>query len=154
MKMAEYTVRIYCIVAMIAVLFPGTLLADATSQQVPAIDGYSPVSYFAEDKAEMGQARFSAKHKGKLYWFTSADQVDTFNSDPEQYLPIFDAFCPYSLALGRQTPIDPTNFKIIAGQLLLFHRSEEFDALEAWNNADDDLELLRRAKSTFLSIEF
>lgn len=154
MNIAGYTVKIFCIVSMIAVLFSGTLLADATSPQIPAIEGYSPVSYFAEDKAEMGRARFSAKYKGKLYWFTSADQVGTFNSDPEQYLPIFDAFCPYSLALGRQTPIDPTNFKIIAGQLLLFHRSEEFDALEAWNNADDDLELLRRAKSTFLSIEF
>ena len=58
------------------------------------------------------------------------------------------------VALGCHTSIDPTNFKIIAGQQLFFHRNGDFDALEAWNNADDELELLRRTRSTFLSIEF
>ena len=116
--------------------------------------GYSVVSYFEKNKAEMGQAEFSVEYEGKLYWFASADQVETFNSNPTRYLPIFDAFCPYSLTLGRQVPIDPTNFKIIADQLLLFHLSEKSNGLEEWNRSDNEEELLRRARGAFLLLEF
>jgi len=45
------------------VVFLGTRLTDATSPQIPVIEGYSPVSYFAENKAEMGQAGFDANSK-------------------------------------------------------------------------------------------
>jgi YHS domain-containing protein len=116
--------------------------------------GYSVVSYFEKNKAEMGQAEFSVEYEGKLYWFASADQVETFNSNPTRYLPIFDAFCPYSLTLGRQVPIDPTNFKIIADQLLLFHLSDESNGLEEWNRSGNEEELLRRARGAFLLLEF
>ncbi len=119
-----------------------------------ANQGYSVVSYFEKNKAEMGQAKFSVEYEGELHWFASADQVETFNSDPTRYLPIFDAFCPYSLTLGRQVPIDPTNFKIVANQLLLFHLNDESNGQEEWNRSGNEEELLRRARGAFLLLEF
>ena len=102
----------------------------------------------------MGLAEFSVEYEGKLYWFASADQVETFNTNPTRYLPIFDAFCPYSLTLGRQVPIDPTNFKIIADQLLLFHLSDESNGLEEWNRSNNEEISLRHARGAFLLLEF
>lgn len=67
---------------------------------------------------------------------------------------MFPNHCPYHLTLGRAVAIDPTNYKILDGQLLIFHKSEEMDGLEKWNSHDDEQELLRRAKSTWTLMEF
>ncbi|MEX2515580.1 MAG: YHS domain-containing (seleno)protein [Gammaproteobacteria bacterium] len=120
---------------------------DALPEQV-AIKGYSPVSYFENGFPELGSPQFSAEYDDKTYYFTSSDQVDKFKNNPEKYRPLFDA-CPYSLTLGRKVSIDPTRFKIIAGQLLLFHKSEEMDALQQWNEQDDDEGLLNKARRQY-----
>lgn len=113
-----------------------------------AIEGYSPVSYFEKGIAERGKPRLSVNHKGKTYYLASAEQVRKFSRDPDKYKPRFE-LCPYSLTLGRKVSIDPTRFKIIAGTLLLFHNSEELDALKEWNKKDDDLGQLREAEQQY-----
>ncbi|MCH9639830.1 MAG: YHS domain-containing protein [Betaproteobacteria bacterium] len=140
----------YKIFLLTALFFSTIIWAYAEQPNNPANEGYSLVSYFEKNKAEMGSAEYSVEYEGKLYWFSSADQVDTFNSNPTRYLPRFSGFCAYSLTLGRKVPIDPTKFKIIADQLLLFHP----DGLEEWTRASNEDELLRRATSSFLSLEF
>lgn len=120
----------------------------------PAIGGYSPVSYFTNDKAELGSPEFSVEHEGRVYFLTSAEQVALFNEDPERYRPRYSV-CPYSLSLGMVMPLDPTNFKIIGDHLLLFHRSDEKDALEEYDASDIEIdELLRRADANLFLIEF
>ena len=132
-------------------------LLTTNNAKLPAnlgIQGYSPVSYFENNKAEMGVSKFQTEYNNKVYWFTSADQINTFKSNPEKFLPTFEAFCPYALSLGRKVGIDPTNFKIVAGQLLLFHRTSEVDALKAFNQSANQDEILRRAKENYLSLDF
>lgn len=119
-----------------------------------AIEGYSPVSYFERGMPERGRPEFSAEHEGKTYWFVSADQVEVFNADPKHYVPAFNAFCPYSLALGRKVAIDPTRFKIVEGQLLLFHNSAELDALKEWNVKGDEHWLDRKSSGEFVLKKF
>ena len=127
---------------------------DAASLIRPSIDGYSPVSYFTENKAERGNPEFAVEHDGRVYHLTSQDQVDIFEQDPDKYRPRHRA-CPYSLAYGMVLPLDPTNFKIVGGSLLLFHRSEEKDALLEWNNSDlSEEELLRRADANVFLVTF
>lgn len=113
------------------------------------IHGYSPVSYFEHNRAERGSPEFSAEYDGKTYWFTSAEQVETFRRDPRAYVPAFNAFCPYSLALGRKVAIDPTRFKIVDGQLLLFHNSGELDALKEWNLKGDQHWLTKKSNGEY-----
>lgn len=119
-----------------------------------AISGYSPVSYFTEGRAERGSPEFSVAHDDETYYLTSREQVELFRADPDRYRPRHRA-CAYSLALGRVTPLDPTNFKIVGDTLLLFHRSEEKDGLLEWNESDiSEAELLRRADANVFLIEF
>jgi len=126
-----------------------------TARDTPAIGGYSPVSYFTEHAAERGSSEYSVRHDGRTYHLTSREQVRKFEANPERYLPKFGQHCPYNLALGRTKPIDPTNFKILAGQLLLFHRSDEQDGLAEWNNSElSEQELMRRADKHYRLMSF
>ena len=120
----------------------------------PAIDGYSPVSYFEEGRPEKGSKEFTAEYEDRTYWFTDAEQQAKFEAEPATYAPVFPNHCPYNLALGRAVKIDPANFKIAGDDLLLFHRSDEMDGLEKWNEHGDEEELMRRAKSQWELFRF
>ena len=128
--------------------------ANAQEGVQPAIEGYSPVSYFTEGAAEKGSPEYAVEHDGAVYFLTSREQMALFEQDPEKYRPRHKA-CPYSLAYGMVLPLDPTNFKIVGGSLLLFHRSEEKDALLEWNESElSEAELLRRADANVFLITF
>lgn len=103
------------------------------------VQGYSPVSYFEKNIAEKGDPQFTTNHKGRIYYFASADQVETFKKMPKKYTPRYGEYCPYSLVLGRRVAIDPTNFKIHNGKLLLFHSSVELSTVDL-NDQKDTLE--------------
>lgn len=126
-----------------------------TAPGEPAIDGYSPVSYFTKGVPERGSAEFSARVDGRTWYLASEHQRELFLEDPSSYLPRYGEFCPYNLALGRAQPIDPTNFRIVAGQLLLFHKSKEQDGLAGWKRSSlSEQELMRRADARLKLLEF
>ncbi len=140
-----------------AILIAATVSTGAAAQVntlEPAIGGYSPVSYFTENKAELGSSEFAVAHNGETYFLTSSEQMTLFAEDPERYRPRYKS-CPFSLAYGMVLPLDPTNFKIIGDNLLLFHRSEEKDALLEWNSSELSVdELLRRADANVFRLTF
>ncbi len=140
----------------VALFVATTSFADVTEAgaKAPAIGGYSPVSYFTENKAERGSSEFAVEHDDRVYYLTSEAQVELFKLDPDKYRPRHPS-CPYSLAHGMVLPLDPTNFKVIGDSLLLFHRSEEKDALLEWNRSEiSEEELLRRADANLWRVEF
>ncbi len=144
-------------VLLAAVLAIASPAGDAAAQPggtSPAIQGYSPVSYFEEGRPEKGSKEFTAEYEDRTYWFTDAEQQAKFEAEPATYAPVFPNHCPYNLALGRAVKIDPTNFKIAGDDLLLFHRSDEMDGLEKWNEHGDEEELMRRAKSQWELFRF
>lgn len=118
------------------------------------IGGYSPVSYFTEQRAELGKREFAVSHQGKVYYLTSAAQVAIFEANPDQYQPRFN-LCSYSLISGKKMAIDPTRFKVVGNTLLLFHQSPGVDGLAAWNNSSlSDNQLLDRAEKQFVLLRF
>ena len=147
-------------IALILVVFASGLNAEPgiekSGNQAPpiAIQGYSPVSYFSRHIAEKGSPEFAVESDGKTYHLTSQQQANDFQKNPQQFIPLFAEFCPYSLTLGRQVSIDPTNFKILDGKLLLFHKDEEMDGLKQWNDHGNDKELLEIANQNYLHFEF
>ncbi len=137
-----------------ATFFAAVPAAASNSEVQLGIKGYSPVSYFENNRAEPGDPRFSTVHNQRQYLFTSAEQLARFEADPTKYEPVFPDHCPYNLALGRAAAIDPYNFKIVDGNLLLFHRTEEMDGREAWEEHANDEELLERAQATYTLFRF
>ncbi|CAA0096084.1 Uncharacterised protein [Halioglobus japonicus] len=138
------------------VLFSVSVYSQSVDQDshTPAIGGYSPVSYFTKNNAEQGKEEFAVKHRGSTYYLASADQVELFTKDPEKYEPKYKV-CPYSLTLGGAVPLDPTNFKIVGGSLLLFHKTEESDGLKQWNDSpEEEQQLIELADKEYILLEF
>ena len=160
--MIKYCVRVTTAIFAMLLLIP-TLTAHAADNEVvheqPALEGYSPVSYHEQGHPERGSRDHQSAYQGNVYWLTSAAQKNAFDANPGAYAPSFPRSCPYNLAQGRQETIDPTNFKIVDGQLLLFHRSTERDGRRQWEESISssritEKELLRRAKSNFIDLKF
>ncbi len=126
-------------------------------RQGPAIEGYSPLSYFEVGGPEKGSPAYTSTYQGKEYWFTSAKQLARFEADPAAYAPAFPDHCPYNLSLGRAVVIDPHNFMIVGGNLLLFHDREEMASvgqdLDA-EKAQGMLQRARAARSNLLELDF
>ncbi len=144
------------ILILIGALFPISGYSQNTDHenQQPAIGGYSPVSYFTRNMAEQGRVEFAVKYGGSTYYLTSADQVELFTKDPAKYQPKYKV-CPYSLTLGRAVPLDPTNFKIVGGSLLLFHKTETTDGLKLWNDSPvDEPTLIKLADKEYILLRF
>ena len=135
---------------MVVLLWSGIVYAEA----VPAIDGYSPVSYFTVGTPEKGSEQFSVEYGGKTYFLTNAEQVDLFKQNPDKYRPRYET-CPYSLTLGQQKPLDPTNFQILGGYLLLFHKSDMMDGLAAFKESGlSEAQLIERADKQYVLLRF
>lgn len=131
-----------------------TVQAEETGAVMPSIGGYSPVSYFTVGAPERGHADHAVTHGDNVYFLTSAEQVRLFEENPQKYLPRYEQ-CPYSLTLGHKLPLDPTNFQIVGGYLLLFHLSDDVDGRALWNqSALTEKELLDRADKQYVLLRF
>lgn len=111
-----------------------------------AIDGFSPVSYFTQGRAEKGDPKFTTEHEGLTYYFTSAAQVETFRKNPAKYQPQYGGWCAFGMAVRDKFPIDPTLYKIVDDKLYLFLRNDQINALDLWNDGNE-AELLRKAET-------
>ncbi len=127
-----------------------------------AIEGYSVISYFTKNKAEVGNVKYSSVYDNQTYLFTSAEQVETFNRNPRKYIPRYE-YCPYGLSIGMQLPLDPTNFKVVGQSLLLFHKGvthngTTINGKTAWEKEaekyDNEKKLLERADKHYTLLRF
>ena len=98
-----------------------------------AIEGYCPVCYIAANKAAKGKPEFSHDHDGVTYWFVSAAVRDIFIADPDKYVPAYGGWCALGAANGQRFPVDPTNFKVVNGRIMLFLKNKSVDGVELWN---------------------
>ncbi len=85
-----------------------------------AVGGYDLVSYHQPGGPLPGQQAFELEHEGLRYRFASAENLERFTLAPADYLPRYRGWCAATLAMGRLTCPDYTNFKIEDGELLLF----------------------------------
>lgn len=102
-----------------------------------AIEGYCPVSYFTDHKAVLGHPGHTSTYNGVDYRFASLSAKRTFDQNPERYIPAYGGWCAFGMAIQDKFPVDPTNFKIINGRLMLFLRNANVDARERWNQGDE-----------------
>lgn len=102
-----------------------------------ALEGYCPVSYFTENEARPGKPEYTSTHNSVDYHFASAEAKSLFDQNPEKYIPAYGGWCAYGMAVRDKFPIDPTNFKIVDGRLMVFLRNRNVDALALWNQNDE-----------------
>jgi YHS domain-containing protein len=105
-----------------------------------ALQGYDPVAYFTQNKAVKGLEQHAYAEKGISYHFSSAENMEKFKENPEQYEPQYGGWCAYAMGLnGEKVGIDPNTFKITEGKLYLFYNKLFNNTLPDWNKEEATL---------------
>ena len=97
-----------------------------TSRNI-AINGYDTVAYYKQKAPMLGDPRYQADWAGSTWFFTSAENRDTFVAKPVNYAPMFGGYDPVGVSKGFTNPTNPEIYTIMAGQLYL-HYSEDHKA--------------------------
>ena len=140
MKRFTTTLTALAILLSSATMSAGESRAYLHSYNIPAsglaLNGYCPVAYHAVGKPIKGVREFSVKHKDVWYLFVNEDAKKEFKANPEKYLPAYGGWCAFGMSVQDKFPVDPTNFKIVDGRLMLFLKNKNIDALTLWNKGD------------------
>ncbi len=104
-----------------------------------AIEGYDPVSYFANNEARKGNPAIRSEYRGVVYYFASAENRALFADSPKKYLPTYGGWCATAMATGDKVGIDPENFKVTDGRLFLFYKGIWGNAIKDWNKEEAKL---------------
>ena len=80
-------------------------------------DGYDVVSYFVAGKPQKGTKKFSLEHRGAKWHFSSADNLEQFKANPDQYLPQYGGHCAYAMGKDYQAFGDPQVWAVHEGRL-------------------------------------
>lgn len=93
-----------------------------------AVSGYDVVAYRslpqssvgeAQTEAVLGNADFTAEHNGATFAFSTADNRDTFLSNPDYYAPQYDGHCAFGVSKGGKVPGNPHLWRIVDDKLYL-----------------------------------
>lgn len=105
-----------------------------------AIQGYDPVAYFTSDKPVKGSKDFAVAYQGATYYFSSAENKETFKKNPAKYEPMYGGWCAYAMGHdGSKVEIDPETFKIIDNKLYLYYNKYFNNTLKTWNKDETSL---------------
>jgi YHS domain-containing protein len=114
-------------------MYPAYTQQYCHNTEMLGIGGYDPVAYHQKNKAVIGNVEIIAKYDGVNYAFESEQNRQLFQQSPKQYLPQFGGWCSMTLAMGRATEPDFTNFWIDDdGRLFLFERTLSVNGREMW----------------------
>ena len=103
----------------IALSMLAALPAMAGNQLATAIGGYDAVGYFTDGAPVQGKARFHYFWNGAVWYFSSAENRDTFAANPATYAPQYDGYCAWAASQNYKRPGDPLVWQIEDGKLYL-----------------------------------
>ena len=115
-------------ISILLLLFVGDymLLSAQTKSDNPynlenniAIRGYDVVSYHTAKRPLRGSGHLVTSYKGATYMFSSVENLETFKSDPEKYVPAYNGYCAFGVALGKKFIGDPEIWRVVDGTLYL-----------------------------------
>lgn len=95
------------------------------------LHGVDPVDFIQTGEPVEGHAAHTAVHDGVAYYFASAENLATFEADPNGFLPQNGGYCTYGVSVGKKFDGDPEYAAIIDGELYVFLNEEIFAAFNA-----------------------
>lgn len=84
-----------------------------------AIRGYDPVAYFTQSKPAKGDSDFTYRWNDAKWYFSSAENRDAFEKNPEKFAPQYGGYCAWAVSKGYTAKIDPNAWSIEGGKLYL-----------------------------------
>ncbi|MBU2644003.1 YHS domain-containing protein [bacterium] len=89
-----------------------------------AVGGYDTVAYFTEGRPVKGLKAFKTKYKGANWYFSSRENLETFQDNPTRYAPQYGGYCAWAVANGDTAKGDPLQWTIHNNKLYLNYNEE------------------------------
>lgn len=109
--------------AFLVLLLVPAALADEpeiyTGRNGLAVGGYDTVAYFSQGQPVEGSKDFVIEYKGATWRFSSQENLETFEQDPDGFAPQYGGYCAWALAMGSLAKGDPKIWTIYEGALYL-----------------------------------
>lgn len=118
-----------------------------------ALQGYSPVSYLDLGLAQKGVKDFKSEYNKVVYYFTSAKQKDSFDKNPQKYLPQYGGYCAFGVYAGAKFRTDPNKFIVKNGKYYLFLYNIELDAQQLWLDQKNHEKLAKKANENWRKLK-
>ncbi len=115
------------VITCFAVLLSAGLFAQSikySGKNGVAIKGYDPVAYFNQQNAVEGNDKYTTEWSGSKWKFVSQNNLDSFKTAPEKYVPQYGGFCAYGTSENHLSPTDPKAWTIAGGKLYLNYNSD------------------------------
>jgi YHS domain-containing protein len=117
--------------------------AEYSNQYAVVLNGYDPVSYFAEGGGSpvQGATGITFTYGTRMYYFASEENRTEFKKNPLKYEPSYGSWCAYAMAQGSKIEINPTIFTISGNRLHFFvskSAKRSFDKDVAGHEKDAD----------------
>ena len=93
----------------------GTTHANSTT----GVQGYDLVSYHSNNGPVKGNGHHLSVHDGVTYLFASKENKQTFDKNPEKYIPAYGGYCAYGVSVGKKFVGDAEVWKVVNGTLYL-----------------------------------
>ncbi|WP_378186314.1 YHS domain-containing (seleno)protein [Aquimarina sp. W85] len=96
------------------------------------VKGYDVVAYF-KGTASKGVKSIKTSYKGGLYSFIDEENKNTFEQNPEKYVPQYGGYCAYAIATSsKKVDINPKTFEIRDDKLYLFYNAWGVNTHKKW----------------------
>ena len=146
-------------ISLVTFAFIFTITLSAQDRKANNVDnstihlqGYSPVSYLDLGIAQKGLKEFKSVHEKITYYFTSAEQKETFDKNPNKYKPQYGGFCAFGIYAGAKFRPDPNKFIVKDGKYFLFLYDLNLDAQQLWLNENDHNKLVNGAANNWKNL--
>ncbi|MGI9554120.1 MAG: YHS domain-containing (seleno)protein [Thermodesulfobacteriota bacterium] len=109
---------------LFSLIILGVLSIQAFSAQqylynTVGVNGYDLVSYFNAKRPVRGNGNYITEHDGVTYLFSSEQNKQTFDKNPEKYLPAYNGWCAFGVSVGKKFSADPEVWEIVDGKLYM-----------------------------------
>lgn len=105
------------IVALIGL--SGSVFAANFQHSAPAVQGYDVVTYHTGKRPLRGNGNYVANHDGATYQFINKANLATFTANPAKYVPAYNGYCAFGVAVGKKFLGDPEVWRVIDGKTYL-----------------------------------
>lgn len=97
----------------------GVSQAGEYTHSAPAVQGYDVVSYHTAKRPVRGNGHYVAVHDGATYQFSSKVNLETFQANPDQYVPAYNGYCAFGVSVGKKFIGDPEVWRVVDGKTYL-----------------------------------
>lgn len=135
--------QIALIMGVIAFIFSGSAAIAGDASPIytgtfnnKAVGGYDTVSYFTAGGPVKGDKNIKTRWRGANWYFSTQENLELFQADPEKYAPQYGGYCAWAVAHDSLVKGDPKIWNITDGKLYLNYDKRIADK---WTPRKDEL---------------